>query len=152
MARMLTPIPLPFDESHAAAFVGDILASNRADGGLGIVVARAKMPQRAIGLASFAGEGDCAEIGWWFAPSVWGKGFATEAIDALIGIAFALPRLQRLTAGAFADNPASLRVHVKLGFSTDRVREKFSVARNSASPHVDMSLTRDAYLARLRTM
>lgn len=148
VARMMAPLPLPFTEAHASAFVGDILASNAAGGGLGLVVARKREPGALIGLVSFAGEGRSVECGWWLGRPFWGKGFATEAVAALLDLAFSSGAIDIVTAGAFADNAASLRVHEKLGFGETGRSRRFSAARGCEVDHVDMALTRAAWLAR----
>jgi RimJ/RimL family protein N-acetyltransferase len=147
VARMLLVVPHPYTEAHASAFIGDVLASNLTGDSLALAVARAKEPHALIGLVSFSREGPAATIGWWFGKSVWGKGFATEAVRAMIALAFRDPEIQRLDAGAFADNPASLRVQEKLGFRRTGESVKTSAARGADVPHVDMSLARAAFEA-----
>lgn len=145
VARMLARVPHPYTEAHASAFIGDVLASNAAGGGLGLAVARRKEPGALLGFVSFAREGDGAEIGWWFGPPYWGKGFATEAVAAMVGLAFADPGLQVLTAGAFAGNAASLRVQEKLGFVRTGEGLRMNLARGGPAAHIDMALTRGTY-------
>jgi len=55
------------------------------------------------------------ELGYWIARSHWGRGIATEACTALVGIARALG-LGAIEGAHFLDNPASGRVLEKLGF------------------------------------
>lgn len=55
------------------------------------------------------------EMGYWIARPHWGRGYATEAGRALIGIARALG-IRQLEGSHFLDNPASGRVLEKLGF------------------------------------
>ncbi|QCK85219.1 GNAT family N-acetyltransferase [Phreatobacter aquaticus] len=148
VARMMAPVPLPFTEAHASAFIGDVLASNALGGGLGLAVARKREPDALIGTVTFAGEGAAVEIGWWFGRAFWGKGFATEAVMALIDVAFQAPHLETIVAGAFADNPASLRVHEKLGFRIIGHSRRTSAARGCAVDHIDMALTRADWQAR----
>ena len=69
------------------------------------------------------------ELGYWIARNHWGRGLATEACRALIGIARAL-RLPALEGSYFVDNPASGRVLEKLGFvPTGIVAPRYSCAR-----------------------
>ena len=56
------------------------------------------------------------EMGYWIARPNWGRGFATEACEALIDMARMLG-LQQLEGSHFIDNPASARVLEKLGFA-----------------------------------
>ena len=69
------------------------------------------------------------ELGYWIARPHWGRGHATEAATAIIGMARAL-RLSAIEAGHFLDNPASGRVLEKLGFrSTGVIAPRFCLGR-----------------------
>jgi len=57
-----------------------------------------------------------AEIGYWLAESVWGRGIATEALEAVTAHAVAAHGLTRLYAVPFAYNTASCRVLEKAGY------------------------------------
>lgn len=68
-----------------------------------------------IGFVNDVGiEGDSIEIGYAYAPQHWGKGYATEVLSVLISALFA-KGFATVKAGAFVDNPASLRVMEKCG-------------------------------------
>ena len=74
------------------------------------------------------------ELGYWIARPFWGRGFATEAGEALVGIARAIG-LDRLEASHFLDNPASGRVLEKLGFTpTGMIAPRLSCARQMEIP------------------
>ena len=62
-----------------------------------------------------------AEIGYWISESMWGKGMMTEAIGSLVSVAFERYPIERLQAGIFSNNPASMRVLEKCGFSREAV-------------------------------
>ena len=57
-----------------------------------------------------------AEIGFLFDRAYWGKGYATEAIAAVIGHAFGPLGLERLWARFHAGNEGSRRLLERLGF------------------------------------
>ncbi len=65
--------------------------------------------------ASF--DGDTAELGYWFGLAYWGRGFATEAAQALMSYVFSLPAIRQMTSSHLLDNLASGRVLMKLGFT-----------------------------------
>ena len=57
------------------------------------------------------------ELGYWIGVPYWGKGYASEAANALIGYAFESLALNKVYASHFARNPASGRVMLKLGMT-----------------------------------
>ena len=59
---------------------------------------------------------DTSEIGYWLGVPYWNKGYATEALHALIDYAFTDLTHDALQAGARVTNPASRRVLEKCGF------------------------------------
>ena len=70
-----------------------------------------------------------AEIGYWIGKPWWGRGFATEAVRALVAQAFAAGDYDELASGHFADNPASARVLEKAGFRYTHDERRMCVAR-----------------------
>ena len=56
-----------------------------------------------------------AELGWCLDPEQAGRGYATEAVAALIRLCFEDLGLRRVTAQCFADNVASWRLMDRLG-------------------------------------
>ncbi len=58
----------------------------------------------------------CMELGYVIAPAHWGRGYATEALGAVLdGLLGNDATLTVIRTGAFTDNPASLRVMEKCG-------------------------------------
>jgi RimJ/RimL family protein N-acetyltransferase len=57
-----------------------------------------------------------SSIGYWLGQPYWGKGYATEALHALIDHAFGDLDHEALQASARVTNPASRRVLEKCGF------------------------------------
>ncbi len=66
-----------------------------------------------IGLGPFNEEAH--DLGYWLTPAAWGRGYASEAGHAVLALATSLG-IGRISAGHFADNPASGAVLRKLGF------------------------------------
>ncbi|KAH0498161.1 hypothetical protein TgHK011_005431 [Trichoderma gracile] len=86
-----------------------------------------QQPPLLIGGAGLEQKGDVYyrtwELGYWFTPSAWGKGYATELVGALVPWAFATwPRLNRIEAMAYDRNEASKAVLKKCGFTLEGVR------------------------------
>jgi RimJ/RimL family protein N-acetyltransferase len=55
------------------------------------------------------------EVGYRLRRAAWGRGLATEGVQALIRAAFMDPGVERVVAKAYQDNLASRRVMEKLG-------------------------------------
>lgn len=55
------------------------------------------------------------ELGYWVGRPYWGKGYGTEAARAVVGFGFKELGLNKVFAGAFADNPGSWRIMEKVG-------------------------------------
>jgi len=127
VVRNLATAPWPFALEDAEAFLAaprdpampSFLITQRTDGDP-VLVGACGLGRRPSG---------AVELGYWIGRSHWGKGFATEAGQALINIARTL-KLPRLEASHFVDNPASGRVLEKLGFlPTGLTAERYSCAR-----------------------
>jgi RimJ/RimL family protein N-acetyltransferase len=69
------------------------------------------------------------ELGWAFDPAFGGKGYATEAVQALIGLCFGPLGLRRLHAGCFFDNDPSWRLMERLGMRRELHTVKESLHR-----------------------
>jgi RimJ/RimL family protein N-acetyltransferase len=69
------------------------------------------------GLSYQAAWPDDPEVGWAFDPSVWNRGFATEAGAACVAWGFGVLGLGRLVSITVEENLASRRVMEKLGFA-----------------------------------
>ena len=68
-----------------------------------------------------------ASAGYDFARQVWGRGLATEALQAVIRFGFEQMGLNRIEAETIADNAASVRVLEKLGFTCEGIRKEYSL-------------------------
>jgi RimJ/RimL family protein N-acetyltransferase len=76
-------------------------------------------------LSELDGSGD-ADLGFMFARRVWGRGYAREAVEAIIGAAPSLG-ICHLRARVHADNTRSCHLLARLGFSKVAVLEGFEI-------------------------
>jgi RimJ/RimL family protein N-acetyltransferase len=70
-----------------------------------------------------------AELGWVFHPEHAGRGYATEAVRALIRLCFTDLGLRRVTAGCFAANEASWRLMERVGMRREAYAVRESLHR-----------------------
>ena len=85
--------------------------------------------QTLVGSCGLGNRDGDAELGYWIAREHWGKGYATEAAQAVIANAWMMGH-RRLVASHYIDNPASGAVLRRLGFRpTGITRPRFSAGR-----------------------
>ncbi len=114
IAENTARIPHPYTLPDAEAFLA---AANRSDRETTFVIALSE--GTLIGACGLEGPGTASlmpELGCWLGVPYWGRGFATEAVRALIDHAFTDLEPEALQAGARVTNPASRRVLEKCGF------------------------------------
>ncbi len=75
-----------------------------------------------VGLSPAEGEPKVIKVGYTMAPEHQGQGYATEAVEALVGYAFEVLAADIVRAYAGADNAPSIRIMEKVGM---RLMERF---------------------------
>ncbi len=131
VAFNLARLPWPYSEAHAAYWLAQ---ESRADEVSRVILAHDGGNPRMVGGIGIHPDGDAHEIGYWLTPDAWGRGYATEAGRAMLGIAQYAMGLKRLTSGYFLDNPMSGRVLAKLGFRQTGVEMRHCLAMGIDKP------------------
>lgn len=137
VAFRLARLPWPYEEHHAAEWLARV--AEPGDVSLLILAHEGPAP-RLIGGIGIHPDGHDHELGYWLTPSAWGRGYATEAARAMLGVARHAMGLRRLTSGHFVDNPASGRVLTKLGFRRTGVAPRHCLALRIDKPCAMMML------------
>jgi RimJ/RimL family protein N-acetyltransferase len=107
-----TTLPHPYARSDAEAWLATV-NKKEAEATFAVTLADGTI----IGVCGVAGrDGPMPELGYWFGVPFWGKGYATEAVRAVIDHAFTECGHDALLAGARISNPGSRRVLEKCGF------------------------------------
>jgi RimJ/RimL family protein N-acetyltransferase len=110
--------PHPYRKEDADEWIARVEAD--ASGSLSLAIVVGEEPVGGIGVVRLSDVYRfTADVGYWLGPSVWGKGYATEAVRAVSEHAFAETDLERLQARVFEWNPASCRVLEKAGFTRE---------------------------------
>jgi RimJ/RimL family protein N-acetyltransferase len=139
VARMTGTVPHPFSERQAAEWVREVEAGEE-----GVVFAVIR-GEALIGCVGYRPQDAAhAELGYWLGKPFWGKGYATEAVAALIRYAFEIDDFDYLTAGHFDDNSVSARVLAKLGFVRQTEEMRHCAAAEEARRAVIHRLDRAA--------
>ena len=79
-------------------------------------------------------------------PSLFDKGYGTEATRLTVDYAFIRLNMEVVHLGVNADNIRAVRAYEKAGFVREGLRRKFVYARGSYHDAVVMSIVRDEYL------
>lgn len=132
LAEMTTTIPHPYPPGAAEAFVARAMAEG-SDRAVWALDGSGHESSELLGVISLARlDRDQAEVGYWVAPALWNAGYASEAVNAIVG---ANPLQSRsLFATVFKDNPGSARVLTNAGFEYVGDAEAYSVARQATVP------------------
>lgn len=68
-----------------------------------------------------------AELGYFVGEEFWGNGIATQAVNLIVEYGFNTMELNRIEAGIFEHNTASMHVLEKNGFQKEGVARKVAV-------------------------
>jgi len=104
-------MPFPYLEAHGREFIE---GANDPQNPLAYVIAQAGVPLGVISL-KFAGAGP-PELGYWLGEPHWRKGYAPEAVAAIMDAVRAGGLISAVKARVLTENPASVRVLEKAGF------------------------------------
>jgi RimJ/RimL family protein N-acetyltransferase len=142
-------LPHPYTRSDAE----DFIASPRSGGIAFLITRRDDTVIGACGIAVYdapyvaAPEEAAPEIGYWLGVPYWGRGYASEAVRALIDFAFTERDHDLLQAGARITNPASRRILEKCGFQWTRVGLRRIRALATSAPIDRFRLDRNLWMS-----
>ncbi len=118
VARYTARIPHPYPKGSAERFIYAAREINTIGRDLSLVLAPIQAPTKAIGGISLERRGtDRLALGYALAPEIWGRGYATEAVRAIVDAAFTLSSVVEIEASVHVENVASRRVLEKAGFA-----------------------------------
>lgn len=80
-------------------------------------------------------------------PAMWGKGYGTDAVNALVDFAFGQLRLERVWLDTDADNARAQAVYTKAGFVREGVLRHAFFQDGRWTDDVRMALLREEWLA-----
>ncbi len=141
VARMLARVPHPYTREHAETWIASHGASRRSGVEHVFCIEYGGEVVGSIGLQRMTD--DAYDLGYWIGEPWWGRGFATEAVRRIVRFAVDGLAAARLTAGHFADNPASGRVLEKCGFHYIGSGMATGAARGEAALHRNFELAPD---------
>lgn len=149
VARWAASIPHPLTETDVHRWIDE--ADTHRRGGTGLVLV---ITERAGGAVVGAIDlrwdrlWPAGDVGVWIAPAVQGRGYATEALRAILGFGFQTVGLSSIRTDVQIDNAPSRRVLERCGLRPDGRRSGVLVrALGEARDHVGYAVSRDAWAA-----
>jgi RimJ/RimL family protein N-acetyltransferase len=123
-------IPFPYTEAAADEWLG-LVASLTRQHGRPVHWAIRGQDDAAIGGIGFdgiqIGKSHRAEIGYWLAKPLWGRGIMTAVVQRVCAHAFDEFGLAKITAHVFLHNHRSARVLEKCGFQQEGLLRKHCI-------------------------
>ncbi|HHI03693.1 MAG TPA: N-acetyltransferase [candidate division Zixibacteria bacterium] len=116
VARTTLHIPHPYKDGDAEKWINTHEPMFKLDELVNYAVIMADINELigAIGL-TLTKDYDRAEIGYWIGKPYWGKGYCTEAAQAILKYGFEALKLNRIFAHYMTNNPASGKVMENIG-------------------------------------
>jgi 8-oxo-dGTP diphosphatase len=154
VAKMLARVPHPYPDGLAEDWIAGQAAIRARNDGATYAVTLDGTLIGVMGIDRIEdghGSGTNLEIGYWLDEPFWGRGYATEAGQAAIAIAFADFGAPHLTSGHFTENTASGKVLEKLGFAYTGTSTRPCTARGHDMPAREMRMPRSKWAAGLIT-
>lgn len=114
--------PHPYGAAHADWFIGNANSKTPPE------ILAISLGNKAIGAIGLHPESDVfrfnCELGYWLAEPFWGRGYVTQAVQAMVVYARENFNFRRLYARPYGRNVASQRVLEKAGFVLEAKFEK----------------------------
>ena len=149
VAQFTARIPHPYPPGTAERFIFAAREGNASGRDLTLVMTPIRDKREAIGAVALEARGqDRLTLGYALAPEAWGKGLASEAVEAMVEAGFGLTNAVELVASVRVENASSRRVLEKAGFQFTGTGLQGAPARGGMVPCDRLGLARATWAAR----
>ena len=149
VAQYTARIPHPYPPGTAERFIFAAREGNASGRDLTLVMTPIRDKREAIGAVTLEARGqDRLTLGYALAPEFWGKGLASEAVEAMVEAGFVLTNAIEVVASARVENTASRRVIEKAGLQFSGTGLQGAPARGGMVSCDRFGLTREVWAAR----
>jgi len=139
VSSWLLVVPHPYNMKDAKWWINENKkkwkAKEKKDYNFGIELREEKAIIGGTGIHHIDKRQGTATVGYWIAQKYWHKGYASEALSALLNFAFNKLKLRRLEAEVFVGNNKSKRLAKKFGFKEEGIRRQASVCKATGKIH-----------------
>ncbi len=122
LGGLATGLPVPVGPGEADDAVLGARRANAEGRGIVLAVSPRRDPRAFIGMVGVQMRGKAVPeasdlvLGYWLGKPYWGQGLMQEAIEAVLDMAFMLPRAQSIEAPVREGNGAASKVFARCGF------------------------------------
>lgn len=137
IAKMTGSVPHPYPPYAADGWISSLRGKRVRDEAYNFAIVERGSDALAGSIGIFKrGTSVDWELGYWIGREFWGKGYASEAAQAVMNWTTGELGAEVVHAGHFADNPASGRILEKVGFRrvSDDTVPMYSLARGERAP------------------
>ena len=127
-----TFIPYPYKLKDAYEFIEFANKENNKNAGLHLSIEDKQTGQiiGGIGLNAINENHRWGEIGYWLAKKMWGQGIVSQALALMVPYCMDKYDLVRIHAYVRPENPASIKVLEKAGFTQEGLLRKYHFQNN----------------------
>lgn len=148
VAEMTASIPHPYPREAVDPFVFAMRKGNALGEHLVLALTPRARPNELIGMIGAHRQASGVPfLGYWLGTQHWGKGYATEAAQAIVDTMFSLTQVKAIEADVRVINPGSRRVLEKSGFRQEGSFLKSLPARGGLFPCEQYRLDRSTWAA-----
>ena len=148
VAEMTASIPHPYPREAVEPFIFAMRKGNALGEHLVLALTPRSRPNELIGMIGAHRQASGMPfLGYWLGSAHWGKGYATEAAQAMVDTLFSLTQIAAIEADVRVINPASRRVLEKSGFRQEGSFLKSLPARGGLFPCEQFRLDRSTWSA-----
>jgi ribosomal-protein-alanine N-acetyltransferase len=115
IAATTSTLPHPYHLEHAQGWIEGIAPAFAEGKRMSLAITCEGAIVGVMSLAGISRTHRRAALGYWIGVPFWGRGYATEAAQAILAYGFAELGLHRIYGECYRHNPASERVLQKLG-------------------------------------
>ncbi len=149
VAQYTARIPHPYPPGTAERFIFAAREGNASGRDLTLVMTPIRGKREAIGAVSLESRAQGhLTLGYALAPEAWGKGLASEAVEAMVEAAFVMTNAVEIDATVRVENPTSRRVLEKAGLQYTGTGLQGAPARGGLVSCDRFRLTREAWTLR----
>jgi RimJ/RimL family protein N-acetyltransferase len=133
ISKWLLVVPYPYKLKDAKQWIGHNKKGwrkkDKSDYSFGIELKEEKKIIGGMGLHKVDKFQGRADVGYWLGKKYQRKGYGSEALKALLDLAFKKLKLRRVEAGVFVGNPSSGKLLEKFGAKKEGIKRKALIAK-----------------------